>query len=296
MEYITEVIRLDKNFPFAIYDGKGFSNDAVRNGKIYMHKHYCLEINFVLSDGGTYYIGENAYPIRKNDIFIINNYEYHYAVNETGKMELMVIVFDPDLVWTNEQIDFQYLKTFYECKVGFRHRLSGDTFVQKNISNILFEMNDEWNKKATGYCLVIKSLLLKLLALLYRRFETIDQFSEKLSRFENEYAKIIDAVDYINQNYREKIKLSFLAEMVHMNTNYFSSYFKKVMNSTVSEYTILRRIKYACLRLSTSDDAIITIASDSGFENVPYFNRTFKKLLGITPRGYRDSANSQSKV
>ena len=62
MEYITEVFKLEKKFPFAIFRGKGFSADAVKNGKTYMHNHYCLEINLALSSGGTYYIGDNTYP------------------------------------------------------------------------------------------------------------------------------------------------------------------------------------------------------------------------------------------
>lgn len=65
MEYITEVFKLEKKFPFTIFRGKGFSADAVKNGKTYMHNHYCLEINLALSSGGTYYIGDNTYPINK---------------------------------------------------------------------------------------------------------------------------------------------------------------------------------------------------------------------------------------
>lgn len=52
MEYITEVFKLDKKFPFTVFKGKGFSAEAVKNGKVYMHNHYCLEINLALSSGG----------------------------------------------------------------------------------------------------------------------------------------------------------------------------------------------------------------------------------------------------
>lgn len=45
MEYITEVFKLDKKFPFTVFKGKGFSAEAVKSGKVYMHNHYCLEIN-----------------------------------------------------------------------------------------------------------------------------------------------------------------------------------------------------------------------------------------------------------
>ena len=99
---------------------------------------------------------------------------------------------------------------------------------------------------------------------------------------------MVDAVNYIDRNFKENISLEQLAEMVHMNQNYFSSYFRNVMNCSVSTYIICRRLKNACLLLATTDNSIIEVAAASGFENVPYFNRT----LGMTPGEYRSSANS----
>lgn len=291
MEYITEEFKLDKKFPFTAFKGKGFSAEAVRSGRVYMHNHYCLEINLALSSGGTYYIGENSYPINKGDIFIINNYEYHYAANDSDEMELLVIIFDPELVWQNEEMDYLYIKAFYEWKDSFRHRLSGDA-VSPAIYDIIFEIDREWSEKATGCRLVIKSLLLKLLALLYRRFEEASQYSEKIMRFQNEYIRIIDAINYIDRNFKETITLKQLADLVNMNQNYFSSYFKNVMKCPVSAYIIRRRLKQACLLLATTEDSIIEIAAASGFDNVPYFNRTFKKHMGMTPGEYRNSANA----
>ena len=290
-EHITEVFRLDKKFPFTVFKGKGFSAENVKNGNVYMHNHYCLEINMALSSGGTYYIGESSYPLNKNDIFVINNYEFHYAANTTDDMELMVIIFDPELVWRNDEMDYLYIKAFYEWKDGFKHRLAAEA-VPKDITETIYEIEREWNQKAAGYQLVIKSLLLKLLALLYRRFEETGRYSEKILKFQNEYIRIIDAINYIDANFREPVTLKELSEIVHMNQNYFSSYFHKVMNCSVSTYIIRRRLKHACLLLTTTDESIIEIASDSGFENVPYFNRTFKKHLGMTPGEYRNNANA----
>ena len=73
MEYITERLWLDTEIPFALYRGTGFSCQDVENGKVYMHNHHSLEINFCLSGEGEYTIINETYPILKNDIFIINN-------------------------------------------------------------------------------------------------------------------------------------------------------------------------------------------------------------------------------
>ncbi len=286
MEYITEDFPLDKKFPFDVFIGRGAPAGNINNGSFYLHNHSCLEINLALSSGGTYYIGDYAYPIHKNDIFIINNYEYHYAASESSDMELLVIIFDPELAWRNDEMDYLYIKAFYEWKNGFKHRLPADE-IPTNIIDVIFEIEKEWNDKATGYQLVIKSQLLKLLALLYRRFEETDKYSEKITRFQNEYIRIIDVINYIDRKFQEPIKLSDLADMVHMNPNYFSSFFHNAMKCPVSTYIIRRRLKHACLKLATTEHNIIKIALESGFENVPYFNRTFKKYIHMTPSEYR---------
>lgn len=286
MRQFTEIIKLDKDFPFTVFYGKGFTNKDVKNDKAYSHNHYCLEIDLARTSGGRYFIGENEYPVEQGDIFIINNYEYHYVLTDDKPMELFIIVFDPDLVWQNTALDYQYIRAFYEWKDGFRHRLTASP----EILDIFAEIENEWQEKRAGWRLIIKSLLLKLLALLYRRSEESGETAEGVLRFQNDYLKIADAVSFIDTHFSEHIELEKLAELVHMNPNYFSTFFSSLMNCTVSAYIINRRLKHACLRLTTSEDSIIKVAADSGFDNVPYFNRTFKKHFGMNPTEYRRGA------
>lgn len=286
MNYLSEIIKLDKDFPFAFYNGVGFSEDDFRDGKAYMHNHFCLELNYALSDG-VYYIGDNQYPIQRGDIFIINNYEYHAARNNSTGVMMKIIVFDPTLVWQNDSMDYQYIKAFYEWKSDFKHRLSGNRNLSGEAAGIFAEIEREWEEKKAGYMLVIKAQLLKLLALIYRGFEESESHTEAVGKFQNDYMRIVDAVNYIDSHFQEKISLDELAEVVHMNPNYFSTFFCRVMNYPVSVYIIKQRLRYACMRLATSNDSIITIAANAGFHNVPYFNRVFKEHFGRTPMQYR---------
>ena len=116
MRMMTEIIKLDKDFPFTVFYGKGFSSEDLKKDKAYSHNHYCLEINLARTTGGRYFIGDNEYPVEVNDIFIINNCEYHYVLTDDKPMELFIIVFDPDLVWQNNATDYQYIRAFYEWK------------------------------------------------------------------------------------------------------------------------------------------------------------------------------------
>lgn len=291
MNYITDVILLDKDFPFFIWYGKGFSPQDEINNKAYMHNHHCLEINFCVAGSGQYTIADETYPIEKDDIFIINNLEYHMARNISGDLQLMVIVFNPELILAGSK-DYQYIRAFYEWKNGFKHRLAGEVFATEEIKGILYSIQAEWNTQSAGWQLMVKSFLLMLLALIYRQFEITEGYSEKIQSFQNAYMKLVPAMAYMEAHYKENIPLSLLAKEVHMSTNYFSSFFSQTMDCTVSEYLIQLRLRNACTLLTTTGNSILSIALESGFDNISYFNRVFRKAFGVSPGVYRKSMGS----
>ena len=59
------------------------------------------------------------------------------------------------------------------------------------------------------------------------------------------------------------------------------------MNLTCIEYLNQYRLNMAARQLTATDLPVTTIALESGFNNISYFNRVFKKYFGITPREFR---------
>ena len=295
MNYITEVIVLDKEFPFRIGYGGGFSLQSIEENKAYMHNHQCLEINFCVSGEGQYTINKEDYPIEKDDLFIINNMEYHMARNISGDLQLMVIIFNPELVLAGSS-DYQYIRAFYEWKNGFNHRLPGSIFATEEIKGILYAIQAEWDNQAEGWHLMVKSFLLMLLALIYRQFQNAQGYSQKAKDFQNAYLKLAPAVSYMETHFKENIPLGVLAREAHMSVNYFSSLFSQTMGSTVSEYLSHIRLKNACTLLLTTQNSILSIALESGFENISYFNRVFRKAFGMSPGAYRKSTSVSTSV
>lgn len=286
MNYRTEVLWLDQDFPFFIGNGGGFSARDKKDGKAYMHNHYCLEINFCMKGTGEYLIDGECCPICSEDIFIINNMEYHMARNLSGDLDLMVLVFQPELILAGSS-DYQYIRAFYEWKPGFKHRLPGEVFATDEIREILLDIQEEWNARKAGWRLMVKSRLLMVLDLIYRRFEAVEGYEKEFFRFQSGYMKLLPAVSYMEEHYAESISLSVLAQEAHMSKNYFSSLFSEIMNCTVSEYLLRMRLRNACTRLITGEGSILTAAMESGFGNISYFNRVFRRMYGISPGEYR---------
>ena len=99
---------------------------------------------------------------------------------------------------------------------------------------------------------------------------------------------IIDNIkSYIENNLEFDIKISDIAKLFHYNEQYFGRFFKKETKMSFSDYLKLRRLKKAEYLLKNTDDTILLISNKSGFNNVTYFNRIFKKAYGVTPSEYR---------
>jgi len=289
MEYITAIIQLDTDFPFRLFQGEGAS--IYPGTALTLHNHHCLELNYAMQGEGHYIIGDREYDILPGDIFIINNLEYHMAVN-TSNLILKVIVFDPNLVWQGNSMDYLYIKTFFEYKTGFNHRFRNEDVYDEDITveyirTIIFETEREWTCRRAGYEIMIKALLLKMLALLYRFCEASPERSQKALEFQTHYNRIIAAISYIEDHFQEHIKLKQLADMTHMNANYFSTYFKNAMGIPVSNYIIKKRLDYACRLLRTTQLNITEIAYQSGFQSTPYFNKVFKDAYHQPPGSFR---------
>lgn len=91
------------------------------------------------------------------------------------------------------------------------------------------------------------------------------------------------------------LSLKTQAKMLNINASYLSTLFKKETGQTLTEYVNSQRIQHAVFLLNSTDLQIQTIAQYSGFTDICYFTKTFKKLIGKTPTEYRSILLYQKK-
>jgi len=84
-----------------------------------------------------------------------------------------------------------------------------------------------------------------------------------------------------------------LAESVKLSPQAFSRFFKRQVGKTFVGYVNEWRVGLACRSLLETDEPIIAVAIDSGFDNLSHFNRQFKRITGRTPSDYRRSRGEQ---
>ncbi|MCE5173446.1 response regulator [Paenibacillus profundus] len=100
---------------------------------------------------------------------------------------------------------------------------------------------------------------------------------------------IQEAVDYIQQNYKDKLTLQMVASHVYMNAQYFSRIFKRELGVTYTDYVNKLKIAHACKLLETTGYPAYRISTECGFTDPSYFNRVFYKQMNMTPKEYKKS-------
>lgn len=100
----------------------------------------------------------------------------------------------------------------------------------------------------------------------------------------NDIKKVLQ---YIDENLNDHISCDKMSEYIKMNTNYYSRLFKKETGSSFSDYVIKKKIEKATYFLKYSGLTVEEIAYLTGFSNVSYFYKTYKKSTGKTPGDVR---------
>jgi two-component system response regulator YesN len=101
------------------------------------------------------------------------------------------------------------------------------------------------------------------------------------------------AIEYIYENINNELNLQLVADYVHVSKNYFCLLFKKHTGQNFIDFVILYRIKRAKELLLESEKKVYEVAEYSGFNDVKYFSKLFKRITGFTPIEYREQ-NKQS--
>ena len=87
-------------------------------------------------------------------------------------------------------------------------------------------------------------------------------------------------------SYASTITLQEIADSVQMTPKYFCKFFREMTRSSPIEYLNSYRIERACYLLLTTNQSITEVAYNTGFNDLSYFIKLFKRYKGITPKQY----------
>lgn len=100
--------------------------------------------------------------------------------------------------------------------------------------------------------------------------------------------KFAGLLNYILNNYDRKLSLEMLAKQFDINDSYCTKLFNRYFNCGFAQFVNKVRIKNAADLLRDTDLSINDILIKCGFNDYGYFNKVFKKQIGVSPNKYRN--------
>jgi len=147
--------------------------------------------------------------------------------------------------------------------------------------NVMLERNMEYVTKIMEFdnqedlCAWISIALNEFIELVYS-----SQDSRKVTQIQ-------PAINYIDANYDKPLTLAEIAKACHLSVSRLAHVFKEQMGITIIDYLTSVRIERAKQMLLATDQNCTEICFQVGYNNQSYFTRTFKDLVGMTPRQFK---------
>lgn len=103
---------------------------------------------------------------------------------------------------------------------------------------------------------------------------------------------ILQVQSYIDENYFEDLSLTLLSCRFHVDSSYLSKAFKQVVGHNLMLYISQKRIEKAIAYMHQQNVSLTEISGLVGYGDYAYFNRVFRKVMGVGPREYKESGGA----
>jgi AraC family transcriptional regulator len=140
----------------------------------------------------------------------------------------------------------------------------------------------------SGTSRILGDLMAQALAVQLLRGHSTQTVLHRLERTDISRAGLRRVLEVVEAGLSGNLCLAEIADAAAVSPFRLSHGFRKAMGLSLHQYVIRRRIEHAKLMLRTTEDAISQIAAGAGFASQSHFTTVFKRLIGSTPRAYRN--------
>lgn len=266
-----------------------FQVDAERHFYDKLHQHPQWQLTWIREGRGQLLVGDYLGRFEPGDMFLFSAHMPHvfrsdreYFDPNTSKASLgLTLFFDFEALGKGflEVEEFSSLKQWLQKTKGcFAVRGEVKQLIEKKLS----QFPDSSGLAKVLAALDILNGLQELKELL-----PLNRLIPQKDFTETEGKRMGQVMSFILTKSQSPISLQEAADMANLSKEAFCRFFKERTGKTFTEFLNQVRVHAAAKLLQDTDWPISHIAFESGFQNLSYFNRIFKKIQGQSPKDFR---------
>ena len=272
----------NSSYPFQFYyeDLSVFDFNCIE-----WHWHTELEFIYIESGTVTFWIGEDQFKLSEGDGIFINTKVLH-RLYSPSKALIPNFVFMPSFIAACESFIYQkYILPVISSSLSFLifHK---EVCWQARALTVMQQIISAQDSAASKELITV-SLLQNLWQEIFENAD-IPSPEEHKDHSSSSQARLQLMMQFIHLNYSQNISLDDIAREAMVSKSTALNLFRKYLHITPVNYLINYRLKQASQLLSKTEKKIHLISSETGFHNVEYFCKIFKKRYNFTPTEYRE--------
>lgn len=273
---------LPVEFPVILLSGDRWHISDIKSNRL--HFHNCLEIGICLSQSG--YMEFEGVPaaFREGDLSCVPHNLLHTTYSSPGEASLWTYIFlSPEELFRNMLPgNLGPLPDLTMTDIAnFRYLYNKADFPK--LYSLAVSAAEELERKPEHYQITVRALLLTLCLEIRRCQESGAENRQPPEAGDGKMA-IAPALDYIHKYYMQDFTVKMLADLCHLSETHFRRIFHSTTGTSPLEFINNTRIYHACILLKTTEESILYISEQVGFNSVSTFNRCFSKSMGTSPR------------
>lgn len=226
-------------------------------------------------------MGNKTEPFGRGEIVLVvpdmpHQWKFDPPIDDDGMIENISISFPTELV-ARIGTTFPEMSALVNWLNSLDHSLQIPNVKNEKLKGIFWRMTGEDEGER----------LLSLLQMLMEIWKNEGKRASGHFEEEREDEAVKRVVNYIHCNYNREITIKQLAVYTGINGTSLCTLFKQKTQQTIMQYVMKFRIDMVKSLLKRGDKTIAQVCFECGFRDVPYFNRVFKKLTGMSPKEYK---------
>ena len=271
-----QTIQYDKNLPTRIRLRDGPVDNALKE------PHWHEELQLIYVDGGTLVLslGESKQVLTAGAVTVISPRTEH-ALSGVDARYLTV------------HFSHVFVKSFFDSVEKYDFNLPEGSQERREIGWLMQKLLAIEQNPFDEYSALTKySLLLKMLRLLLTRCrrEKPPAVYDKRRSLESD---MIAVKNYIETNFRRKMMIAELAELLHYDANQITPYFKKLKGRRFKDYLNFVRAEHALEDYLNFDIPVAEAALKNGFGHYNFFSKACIKYYGASPTALKKARRQQ---